>query len=705
MRSRRHWLLAPVVALASLGCSAGSDPSVDASRTDATNTDAPATDGMVERCGTGVDSDNDGVPNDAECTAGSDPFNPDSDGDGVRDGNELRYPRICVAEDRAMQRRPPAACTDDAGCMPGERCRGLDPTSNDSDGDGVPDNQEEMGLDGMIDVSMGETDPRLWDTDGDGVNDAMGGLDICRPAGLATVTQVDVPPGATQVGHDPAWGTARTVTGTSNRGAVVLDDTTAGVAGAVFLLPSSGSDLRAEQMRIETEIQSAIGGGVTPVLVGRMFTTHEMHPAIASTYRIARAGTASMLRDALVMPLTGAAAPAGGIAGAGSEFLLDVTTVLRGPGPTMGRTDVIVTIAPRSDYEDATRPTSIRSNDLANATAVAESGKQLGHTCQVFRAERTAIADFIWTVDTSGSMGRYQMSVGNVATQFFQRLQAAGVDFRVGVFQAGSATTGPDLESPGFRWISGSDPEGPRRLCEDVTSTSLGRCPTSPSDSSSPYPFRGGSEEPTAAAVLTHHTFAQRGRMGESNPDRRFREGARVVTFHVTDEPGSNDFGRYFARNSDPETGMPWGTTYNAATIDNIVGYFRRNMILTFGLVPVRATTCSSFQVYDLPRCVIEGNGGAVIPIATATDPEIAAAMARIVDAVAGATSQFRLNRSPITSTIKVRVRGMDVPRSRSQGFDYDPASRSIVFYGSMYRPMMGDEVVISYRIWEGSLG
>ncbi|MEI8258680.1 MAG: hypothetical protein WCJ30_23650, partial [Deltaproteobacteria bacterium] len=76
-----------------------------------------------------------------------------------------------------------------------------------------------------------------------------------------------------------------------------------------------------------------------------------------------------------------------------------------------------------------------------------------------------------------------------------------------------------------------------------------------------------------------------------------------------------------------------------------------------------------------------------------------------VVAAVAGASSQFHLNRSPITSTIKVRVRGMDVPRSRGDGFDYDPASRAVVFFGSTYRPHIGDQVVISYRVWEGSLG
>lgn len=676
--------------------------SVDAFFNDSDNN----SDGSIPRCGTGIDSDGDGLTNEQECTLGSDPLNPDSDGDGVRDGTEVRYPRICVATDRSMQRRPPPACTNDTDCNSDERCVGLNPASNDSDGDGVPDGMEDTGLDGMIDVSMGETDPRLWDTDGDGTNDGMGGLNICRPMGLATVTQVTIPPGSTQVGHDPAFGAATTVMGTMGRGAVLLDDPAAQVSGAVFLLPSMG-DVRAEQMRIEGAITSAIGTGITPVLVGRALTTHEMQPAITSTYRIARMTTASALRDALVMPLTGGAAPGGRSTGPSNEFYLDVTTVRRMSGAAMDRTDVIVVISPRSAYENPMAPTAIRANDL-NSSAVAEAGKTLGSTCQVFRAERTAMADFLWTVDTSGSMGDDQMRLGNVATQFFNRLNRAGVDFRVAVLQAGSNPAGPNWTSApeypmGFEWINGSDPMGALRLCQQVTATSL-RVGCGPGDMLSPYPFSGGQEEPTAAAVIGHHYLS----MMMGSP-RGFRRGARVVTFHVTDEPGTNDFTRYFQRNNAPDTGMPWGSTYNATTLANIVGYFRRHEILTFGLVPTSRNACSgpgvTPNVNDLPRCVIEENGGAVIPITTATDPEIEAAMARIVDAVAGATSQFRLTRTPITSTIKVRVRGMDVPRSRSQGFDYDPVSRSIVFYGSMYRPALGDEVVISYRVWEGSLG
>ena len=61
--------------------------------------------------------------------------------------------------------------------------------------------------------------------------------------------------------------------------------------------------------------------------------------------------------------------------------------------------------------------------------------------------------------------------------------------------------------------------------------------------------------------------------------------------------------------------------------------------------------------------------------------------------------------RTPITSTIKVNVNGVDVPRSRSNGFDYAPAAKTLIFYGSQYRPQTGQSVYISYRVWAGSIG
>jgi hypothetical protein len=455
-----------------------------------------------------------------------------------------------------------------------------------------------------------------------------------------------------------------------------------------------------------------------------------MYPAVQSTYRVARATSASALRDALVMPLAGVAAPAGGPeVGSAAEFIVEVTTVLR----NMRFVDVVVAIAPRAQVDNPMINTAIRMNDLTNMTGVAELGKNVGFACQVIRAEQgSAPVDFIWTIDTSGSMGPYQEAVGRTATRFIERMTAAGVDFRVAAFQANSqvpvlnqanATTGWPM---GFRWINGRDMNAAAQLCQYAT---VGTCPTAMPDTARPFTWTGGgtSEQPTAGGILTHFEFNRRGMAGEMNPEWRLRAGAKVVTFHVTDEPGSNDFA-YFRTGVDPQTMMRFSAsgTWDRATQDNIVAYFRRNQILTFGLVPrllneqpmdMRTPPmCAAFDVNYLPRCVIEANGGAYIPlrqisasspaaVRMAFEADVDAAMSRIVDAIAGAASQFALNRSPITSTIKVRVRGMDVPRSRAEGFDYDPASRSIIFFGARFRPMRGDEVVISYRVWEGSLG
>jgi len=650
------------------------------------------------QCSGMFDSDADGLTNAEECALGTDPYRPDSDGDNVPDGAEVNYPRACVATDRMRQRRPVVPCMTDAQCMTGERCVGISPTLSDSDGDGVSDGEEDPDRNGVIVAERGETDPRLPDTDGDGRPDSMGGVEICRPAGLASVTQLGLPMAQVQIGHDPRWGSARRVPVSPNLSGVVMEDASAQVAAAVFNLRAMSTDLRAESARLETQITGGITGA-SAVLVGRSFRSHEMNEGISSTYRVARAAMATALRDGAARAVLGTVPPPGVDTGMASEFLVDIATVLRASGAAAGTLDVVVTVAPRALYDDTTTQTAIRAIDLVNMTGLAVIDQGLGANCQVFRAAAPPAADFIWTVDTSGSMGPYQVRLGNTATRFFTRLRSAGVDFRVGVFNAGSLP--PNLDSPGFRWISGTDPNGATRMCEEVTSAGLGRCPTSPSDALSPYPMGGDSETPTGAATLVHDLMRRRTMMGDTNPDRTFRAGARVVTFHVTDEPGSNDFSRFFASRSAPDTSMPYGTTYNATSLQNIANYFRRNMILTFGLVPLRTTPCTALDVYDLPRCAIEANGGAVIPIATATDPEVDAAMTRIVEAIAGATSQYVLDRTPITSTIKVRVRGMDVPRSRADGFDYDSVFRAIVFYGETRRPRTGDEVVVSYRVWQ----
>jgi hypothetical protein len=100
-----------------------------------------------------LDSDQDGLPDDLEIALGLDPFNPDTDGNGIPDGME----------------------DGDRDGLPniGEVILGLDPLNPDTNGNGIRDGAEDFDFDGISngdEIRLG-TDPRKIDTDGDGVDD------------------------------------------------------------------------------------------------------------------------------------------------------------------------------------------------------------------------------------------------------------------------------------------------------------------------------------------------------------------------------------------------------------------------------------------------------------------------------------------------------------------------------------------------------
>lgn len=651
--------------------------------------DAGADSSVTPGCEVGADDDLDGLDNATECELGTDPRNADSDGDGLRDGVEVSYARICVAADGSAQRRPPPDCETDADCEAGETCRGLDPSSTDSDGDGVPDASEDSNGDGTIDPARGETDPRLVDTDGDGTPDDMEGIAVCRPDGLAMPAIHLVPGGGVQVALDNEWGVPRPLPTTGGLG-LVFDDATAEVAGLALERAATG-DIAAEAGAVEASISTTLGAGLTPVLVGRSSTTHDANAAITSFYRYAGSATVAELRDSVATALAGGAPVASTETWRSvTEAYLEVTTVLNA---MTSRTSVLLAIAPSDAFDDATRETSIRVRDLTNATGLATSGRMLDFNCEMWVTESDPRADFLWLVDTSGSMGDDQMRLGNVAGRFFDTLATAGVDFRVGIFEAAQSTV--DFEAlqaasgwpSGFRFVDGTDPMGVQELQWRVTYNAYAT-----GDAYRPFDLGSSGEEPVAAGVRVIEEFERYASMGSTDPQRTLRPDTQVVAFFVTDEPGTNDDGRFF----DNDTAR-WGATPEAR-IMAATEFFTSRDVLTFGMVRDFGNACPAQQ--DFPKCTILGGGGAFIPITTATDDEVRIAMDRIVEAVAGAASRYVFSEVPISATIRVAVDGRDVPRSRADGFDYDGAANSVVFRGTTYRPALGSEVVVSYRVW-----
>ena len=144
---------------------------------DPTNPDAP---GLEED----TDDDNDGLSDTNESEIGTNPLNPDTDGDGMCDG-PVASPPDCVAGPDAFP-LDPAGDTDTDGDGDPDT---LNPPSNsdpalvedlDDDGDGLDDmNETGTGIDnGPTDTG---TDPLNPDTDNDGICD--GPIDVYDPQG------------------------------------------------------------------------------------------------------------------------------------------------------------------------------------------------------------------------------------------------------------------------------------------------------------------------------------------------------------------------------------------------------------------------------------------------------------------------------------------------------------------------------------------
>lgn len=123
-----------------------------------------------------IDFDGDGLTNREEERIGSDPNNPDTDGDGLRDGDEVHiYHTDPTKKDTdgdglndydeifTYKTDPLSADTDNDGLPDGQEiARKTDPLKADTDGDGLIDGDE---------VKTYKTDPLKIDTDGDGISD------------------------------------------------------------------------------------------------------------------------------------------------------------------------------------------------------------------------------------------------------------------------------------------------------------------------------------------------------------------------------------------------------------------------------------------------------------------------------------------------------------------------------------------------------
>jgi|GEM_PF-3793988 len=115
---------------------------------------------------------------DADPSVTTDPRRPDTDGDGLKDGDEDKNRN---GRFDAEETDPLKADTDEDGLKDGtEIASGLDPLDLDSDNDGLGDGMEDANHNGRVDG--GELSPKKFDSDSDGLSD---GLEVGLSVGIS----------------------------------------------------------------------------------------------------------------------------------------------------------------------------------------------------------------------------------------------------------------------------------------------------------------------------------------------------------------------------------------------------------------------------------------------------------------------------------------------------------------------------------------
>lgn len=629
-----------------------------------------------------ADTDGDGVSDGTEDAnhdgrrqpTETDPVKKDSDCDGYSDGEERMMAGGCVTDGTKRDTdgdglpdgvegglQPVGA--DPTGCMYTVATYDADNgvTTNacnaDSDGDGIQDGAEDTNLNGRVD--MGELNPTNM---GDGMGVAQ---QACATQNLRPITFHSSGASDVQVALVPDFAEVSRVsrvTGTGNEEAgFVFYDAATKIAGIAISKVPAGSDGSAEEADGRSKITGTSGA------LTQTFTTWDgFGGSVRATYDVGGTADAKTRINTIVQNYLGMNATGllPGMAGVNGPFKVVAEYVRRTPT----RAVVVIAIIPASLY---TGQAIFRMDDTANGTSLAQLGDFANTQCEVFAAAVNQKVDFVWVVDDSCSMETSQTAVANAGMLFGTKLASAGLDWRAagvstGWFPAtydGSKKEWTNNPATMNSWFSGAGAFG----------------------------IDGDGIEQGFAGVQTFMSGVA-GRVGGP-----FRTDAQAHFIFLTDTSEQSNIA--------------------AAAMQTYLNQRITTRAVAHGIVCNEGGNCGDPASETTPgkyHQLIRATGGVIgdIRLFNPTNPtpqqsaQQAATIDAILTAVIGGTGT-QLQRPPISATIKVAVastRGTcntaDVPRDRTNGWDIDPATRRIVFFGNCIPSAAGVQVAISYKYW-----
>ncbi|RKH36320.1 adventurous gliding motility lipoprotein CglD [Corallococcus sicarius] len=668
---------------------------VDSGETDARLTDTDC-DGLQDGAGRnnflGEDPNSNGLVEAGE----TDPTNPDSDSDGLSDGVERGV---------ATAAAPRNNCGYVGDADPATK---TDPNKPDSDGDGIPDGAEDSNQNGKVDP--GELNPQNGT---DGAPNTPAGK-ACSAQNLRTVTFKEDSGADLRLALPNTFKNANLIN-------IQASGQTVGVMGwddtkqVTFIAYKRGQVTTSSGPSTTPAGDEAGLRAGTPLLAPanveftQTFTTWDGFSAVSARYGVAGTTDLKDFTNALAKELVPSTTNAfTGSAGISGPFKIQAQYVHRANQSVV----VVLAITPAASYNEAGSLFTLA--DTAGGSALAQFGDADAVQCEVFTGN-TAVVDFLFVVDDSGSMLSSQTFLAGAAAAVANKLGNATLDWRLSmVTTAYPGGTGPN--NGVLRPFTQNVDQFKAWLTQNAVCTnnvcSVGTNPlpnTTCATNKECWVGLGGDgrERALEAARKAVNDLSAAG----GTPETRVRPGAKVVVVILTDtrdqsEDKANstvaDYNAYFLN-----TGTASGATKNPLN----------QAIQVHGIIcpPENATTntatwCNKDENPLNPRHldVVQATGGVAGSIRD--NASITNTINAIVDNVIASVG-YKTLKPPIGASLKVAVAEVvnpatcpsigDLPRSRTNGFDVDGINRTVSFFGACRPKQSGvTQAAVSYRYW-----
>jgi hypothetical protein len=613
------------------------------------------------------DSDGDGLSDGIEKRGGTNPLKPDTDRDGIPDGVEDKNHNGVIDDGETD---PTKADTDGDGLTDSQEDRNqngvvdageTDPNNPDMDSDGVLDGDEDRNGNGVVDPN--ETDPNNPDTDGDGILDGDEAATlVCSQDALKVVNFHSSEVADFRLALETFYDVAEPLLRSGVETGMMFYDSSHQIAGFLLSRVPNHASAAAQEAADRTLISSVATIGTA---TSRALDTFDGYPAVIATYDLtAGSQTGPEMANGLVTVLSGGAQLDGLLQAAGvatPDFQLSTETVYR------DATQVIVVgaLTPASRLND---DQIIRIEDVTNSTALAGYTDQTDMQCDGFLSVGNNQVDFIWIVDNSDSMGDEQAAVAAAGDAMGALLATTTLDWRVGVANADAAFDG--LLYGGFT--------------DDIA--------TFKSD----ILAQGTTGSPLERSLEMGLNAIDHSLPCASGDKWKLRCGATRIVIILSDEDDETIEDQSGGDNYPGDPHPPLVETFAR-------GYRDREAIL-FAIAGGNPRCPTAYNASKGINAVVNAVGGG--SVGSICDADQTANVENIIRAASGISSTYVLSQPPISSTIKVAAvpapaqAPREVPRSRTDGFDYDGVTNAILFYGS-FRPMHNSlDVVASYRYY-----